>query len=60
MNSDFHETWYDHEGGIKDAPNKIWEQYVHAHAHNVRKRVHTFLKLVISFKQCRIWGDEEN
>ena len=23
INSDFHETWYDHEGGIKDAPNKI-------------------------------------
>ena len=20
---DFHKTWYDHEGGIKDAPNEI-------------------------------------
>ena len=43
MTSDFHETWYDHEGGIKDAPNKIWKQYVHARARNVRKRAHTFL-----------------
>ena len=25
MTSDFHKTWYDHEGGIKDAPNEIWE-----------------------------------
>ena len=43
MTSDFHKTWYDHEGGIKNAPNKIWEQYVHAHAHNVRKCVRTIL-----------------
>ena len=37
MNSDFHD-WYNHEGGRKDAPNKIWEQYVHARARKVRKR----------------------
>ena len=43
MTSDFHNAWYDHEGGIRDAPNKIWEQYVNAHARNVRKRARTFL-----------------
>ena len=37
MNLDFHETWYNHGRGIEDALNKIWEQYVHAHARNVRK-----------------------
>ena len=41
MTSDFHKTWYDHERGIKNALNEIWEQYVHAH--NVRKCARTFL-----------------
>ena len=43
MTLDFDETWYELQVGIKDAPNKNWEQYVHAHARNARKRARKFL-----------------
>ena len=55
MNSDFHQTWYDHQGGIKDARNNIGsDSYMQAHkmhmnmytcSHNVRKHAQTV-------KQC--------
>ena len=43
MTLDFDETWYELQVGIKDAPKKNWEQYVHAHARNARKRARKFL-----------------
>ena len=59
MRSDLCETWYNVHGGIKEAPKKIWDQYVHARACNVRKHACMFLYLVIVLKGAEIGGDEE-
>ena len=59
MKLDLYETWYDVGGGIKKAPKKNRDQYVHARARNTRKRACTFLYLVVVFKRCRNGGDEE-
>ena len=43
MTSDYDKNWYDIQVGIKDAPKKVWEQYLLAHARNMRKCARTFL-----------------
>ena len=42
INLDFDETWHGLHVGIKDAPKIIWERYMHAHAHNMRKHAHYY------------------
>ena len=56
MKSEFYETLYEHQGGIKHAPKIIWKQHVHACKHNGHKHACTFLYLANVFQQCRIWG----
>ncbi len=36
MRSDFYETWYDYQGGIKDAPQKIGiDKCMHASVNSI-------------------------
>ncbi len=38
MKSDLYETWYNAIGGIKEAPQKIWDWYMHASAQNLGQK----------------------
>ena len=65
MESDLYETQDDYQGGIMDAPKIIVSDMcvhmqaehvrVHAHAHRAHKHACTFILLLITFKQFRIW-----
>ena len=39
MMLDFYETWFDYQGGIRDKPRKIVEQYVHQCFDEVRDKL---------------------